>query len=121
MSNQPAFVVKSNRPSASAVRAWGRENDFDGKTETMVAESTKGRLNPALVKAYNAKHKGGNAYSEKDKAVKSITVTAKPEKGRSKTARVNVAQARAAAKAQGLTVGARGRLPQAVLSSLILG
>jgi hypothetical protein len=116
-----SFIVKSNRPAPSAVRAWGRENDFAGKTEKMVAEGTRGRLSPVLVAAYNAKHKGGNAYSEKDKAVASITVTAKPAKGRAKTARVNVAQARAAAKAQGLTVGARGRLPQAVLSSLILG
>ena len=115
------FIVKSSRPSAAQVRAWGRENDFPGKTEAMVSQSTKGRLNPALREAYNKSHKGGNAYSEKDKAVKAVTVTAKPEKGRAKTAKVSIPEARKAAAAQGLVVGKRGRLPQAVLNALILG
>ena len=112
------FIVKSSRPTAAQVRAWGAEQNpaLPGS-----AKGTRGRLNPALVAAYNKAHKGGNAYSEKDKAVSSVTVTAKPAKGRAKTARVNVAEARKAAAAQGLTVGKRGRLPQAVLNTLVLG
>jgi hypothetical protein len=115
------FIVNTKRPLPAQVRAWGRENDFEGKTEAMVSAGTRGRLSPVLVSAYNAKHKGGNAYSEKDKGVKSITVSAKPAKGRTKTARVSVPAARAALAAQGVKVGARGRLPQAALASLILG
>lgn len=115
------FIVSTKRPLPADVRAWGRGNDFPGKTESMVAKGTRGRLSPALVSAFNAKHKGGNAYSEKDKGVKSITVSAKPAKGRTKTARVSVPAARAALAAQGVQVGKRGRLPQAALASLILG
>jgi hypothetical protein len=114
------FIVTTKRPLPADVRAWGRENDFPGKTEAMVAAETRGRLNPALRAAYNAKHKGANAYSEKDHGVKSVTVTAKPAKGRAKTAKVSVPEARKALAAQGVKVGKRGRLPQAALASLIL-
>lgn len=117
----PSYVVTSKRPLASEVRAWGRDNDFKGKTDAMVAKGTKGKLNPALIAGYNAKHKGANAYSVKDRAVKSITVTAKPAKGRSVTKRVSNPEARKALAAQGVKVGARGRLPKAALASLILG
>jgi hypothetical protein len=118
----PAFVVTSKRPLASAVRAWGRDNDFKGKTEAMVSSSTKGRLSPVLIAAYNAKHKGGNAYSEKDKAVKSITVKVKPAKGRAKEVRLSVPQARAALAAQpDAKVGERGSLSKAALATLLGG
>lgn len=115
------FIVTSKRPLPADVRAWGRENDYDGKTEKAVAKDTKGRLNPALIAAYNAKHKGANAYSEKEHGVKSITVTAKPVKGRTVTRKVSVPEARKALQAQGVKVGERGSLPKAALASLILG
>ncbi len=106
-----SFVVTTKRPLASVVRAWGRANDYEG---------TRGRLNPALRDAYNKAHKGANAYSEKDHGVKSVTVSAKPAKGRTKTAKVSIPEARKALAAQGVKVGKRGRLPQAALASLIL-
>ena len=121
-----SFIVKSARPSAAAVREWGRNvNLANVETEGFeplpgTAANQRGRLNPALIAAYNKSHRGQNAYAEGE-AVKSVTVTAKPEKGRSKTVKVNIAEARAAAVAQGIEVGARGRLPKAVLNSLILG
>lgn len=107
--------VKSG-PSASQVRAWGRANGITEGTK----EGTRGRLNPALVSAFNAKHKGSNAYKEAT-SVEVITVKAKPAKGRTIVRTVNVAQVRAAALAAGAQVGARGRLPQDVLASYVLG
>lgn len=117
----PEFIVKSRRPLAAEVRAWGRDNDFKGKTEKMVSASTRGKLSPVLIAAFNAKHKGANAYSEKDRAPKSVTLTVKPEKGRAKTVRVNVAEARKAAEAKGLTVGKRGNLSEATVKALVFG
>ncbi len=107
--------VKSG-PSAAQVRAWGRAQGITEGTK----EGTRGRLNPALVSAFNAKHKGSNAYKE-GASVETVTVKAKPAKGRTIVRTVNVAQVRAAAKAAGLPVGARGRVPAEMLSAYVLG
>ncbi len=107
--------VKSG-PSAAQVRAWGRAQGITEGTK----EGTRGRLSPALVKAFNAKHKGANAYKE-GASVETVTVKAKPAKGRTVVRTVNVAQVRAAALAAGAQVGARGRLPQEVLTAYVLG
>jgi hypothetical protein len=118
----PSFVVTSKRPLASAVRAWGADQNANhGASLPGTDPKTRGRLNPVLVSAYNAKHKGANAYTEKDRGVKSITVKAKPAKGRTVEKRVSVPEARAALLAKGVTVGKRGRLPEAALAALILG
>lgn len=105
--------VKSG-PSAREVREWGNANGFESKP------GTRGRLSPALVEAYNAKHKGANAYKE-GTYVPTVTVHAKPAKGRAVERKVNIAQARAALAAKGVTVGKRGRLPKDALSAYVLG
>lgn len=111
-----SFIVSKSGPSAATLRAWGNDNGFPAKAET------RGRPSKALIAAYNAKHRGALRYDPKgNPSVKTITVKAKPAKGRTVEKRVNVSAARAAAKAAGLPVGARGRLPQAVLSTLVLG
>jgi hypothetical protein len=113
------FIATSKRPTPAAVRAWGAEQNAKGANLPGTTPGTRGRLNPALVKAFNAKHKGQNAYAEGE-AVKTVTVTVKPDKGRSKTVRLNVAEARKAALAAGHSVGKRGNLPEAVVKALVL-
>lgn len=114
------FTVKPNgRPTASEVRSWGRKNDFEGKTDAMVAEGTRGRLNPSLVAAFNKGRKGARTYAPA-KAVTGTKVTVKPEKGRSKTVTYSPKAARAALAAAGVEVKGKGRLPKAALASLIL-
>jgi hypothetical protein len=114
------FKVKATAPLPSVVRAWGAEQNSKGATYKGTEPGTRGRLNPALVSAYNKAHKGANRYVE-GKAVKSIVVSAKPEKGRKVTARISVTEARKAAVEKGLPVGARGNLSQATIDALLLG
>lgn len=115
-----SYIVSKTGPSASDVRAWGREQNASGADFKGTEPGTRGRLNPALVAAYNKAHKGANAFKGNKAHVSSVTVTAKPAKGRAVTKRVNVAEARAALAAQGIAVGKRGRLPKAALTGLIL-
>lgn len=95
---------------ASAVRAWAAEQGIEvGK---------RGRLAPEVVKAYNAKH--GLKYKEAQH-VETVEVTAKPEKGRKITRKVNVAMVREAALDAGVPVGKRGRISEQVLTAYVLG
>lgn len=95
---------------ASAVRAWAAEQGIEvGK---------RGRLAPQVVKAYNASH--GLKYREAQH-VETVEVTAKPEKGRKITRRVNVAMVRDAARDAGVPVGKRGRISEQVLTAYVLG
>ena len=95
---------------ASVVRAWAAENGIE--------TGSRGRLAPDVIKAYNAKH--GLKYREAQH-VETIEVTAKPEKGRKITRRVNVAMVRDAAREAGVPVGNRGRISEAVLTAYVLG
>ena len=101
--------IKATAP-ASAVRAWATENGIE--------TGSRGRLAPDVIKAYNAKH--GLKYREAQH-VETIEVTAKPEKGRKVTRRVNVAMVRDAAREAGVPVGKRGRISDEVLSAYVLG
>lgn len=105
-------VVENIKKSASAseVREWAREQG--------VAVGKRGRLAPDVVKAYNAAHRIKHVEAAH---VETVEVTAKPEKGRAITRRVNISQAREAAREAGVEVGARGRLPKSVLSAFVLG
>ena len=116
-----SVTVKANgRPTASQVRAWGRENDFPGKTEGMVAANTRGRLSPVLIEAFNATRKGVHRYDSKNLATTGTVVKVKPAKGKAKTVRYDAKAARAALAAKGVEVKATGRLPKAALADLIL-
>lgn len=109
------FIVKRSGPSAADLRAWGAENGFPAKAET------RGRPSKALIEAFNKAHKGFGRYDSKaNPAVKTVTVTAKPAKGRTQTAKVSVPEARKALAAQGIAVGKRGRLSQTALAGLVL-
>lgn len=111
--------VKSG-PSAAQVREWGREQNAKGESFKGTEAGVRGRLNPALVEAFNKAHKGANAYKP-HAHVPTVTVTAKPEKGRAVERKVNVAQARQALAAAGQPVGKRGRISQAQMSAYVLG
>jgi hypothetical protein len=109
--------VKSG-PLASDVREWGNANGYPSK------DGQRGRLAPALILAYNAVHKGANAYKEPSKggnAVKTFTHTAKPAKGRAVTRKVSIPQVRAALAAAGKDVGERGRIRRSDLDAYVLG
>ena len=95
---------------ASAVRAWAAEQGIEA--------GKRGRLAPQVVKAYNAKH--GLKYKEAQH-VETVEVTAKPEKGRKSTRKVNVAMVREAALDAGVPVGKRGRISEQVLTAYVLG
>lgn len=115
------ITVKANgRPTASQVRAWGRENAFKGKTEAMVSPNTRGRLSPVLIAAFNETRKGVHRYDSKNLAAKGTVVKVKPAKGASKTVRYSAKAARAALAEKGIEVKATGRLPKAALADLIL-
>jgi len=116
--------------SASTVRAWGAEQNRTAGTSFRNVEADAegrlphGRLDPALVKAYNAKHKGAQRYAEPKQggngALKVVQVTAKPEKGRAVQRTIVESEARAWAREKGLTVGAKGRLPQTIRAAYVL-
>lgn len=94
------------------VRAWAQAQGL------IPTSQVRGRLSPAVTKAYNAAH--GTKYRE-GAFVETVEVVAKPAKGRKVTRKVNVAEVRAAAKAAGVPVGERGRIPASVLSAFVLG
>jgi hypothetical protein len=79
-----------------------------------------GRISDKDAETYNKANKGRpyvpNAYKGE-----AITVKAKPAKGRTVTRKVYVSEVREAAVKAGVQVGARGRLPQPVLSAYVLG
>jgi hypothetical protein len=78
----------------------------------------RGRFAPSLVKAFN--DASPVKYVEAGHVpAREVTVTAANH--RKVTRRVNPAQVRAAAKAAGIEVGARGRLPREVINRFVLG
>ena len=107
MSN--ATKIKATASPAD-VRAWARENGHE--------VGTRGRFAPDLVRAFNASH--GLKYREAQH-VPTVEVTAKPEKGRKVTRKVNIALVREAALAAGVPVGKRGRISQEVIQAYVLG
>ncbi len=109
------FIVTKSGPTTEALREWGADHGFPRKDEK------RGRPSKALIEAYNKTHRGALRYDPKtNPAVSSVTVEAKPAKGRKVSARVNTPAARAELKAAGIAVGKRGRLPQAALAGLVL-
>ena len=108
MSTTAAKIKASASPAD--VREWARAN---GHTV-----GTRGRFAPDLIKAFNASH--GLKYREAEH-VPTVEVTAKPEKGRKVTRKVNIALVREAALAAGVPVGKRGRISQEVVEAYVLG
>lgn len=82
--------------------------------------ASTGRIKDSDVKAYNKANKG-RPYRPTEYKGETVTVTAKPEKGRSVTRKVYVSEVRAAALAAGVKVGERGRLPKGVAEAHVLG
>jgi hypothetical protein len=78
----------------------------------------RGRFAPSLVKAFNDQSKVKYVEAGYVKA-REVTVTAANH--RKVTRRVSPAEVRAAARAANISVGDRGRLPQSVIESYILG
>ncbi len=96
--------------TAAEVRAFARA--------TGLAVGARGRFSPEVVEAFNAKSpvpyvEGGHVHS--------VEVTAKSRNHRKITRRVNPAEVRAAAKAAGMKVGDRGRLPREAFERFVLG
>lgn len=88
--------------------------------EQGVAIPGTGRIKTEYVKAYNKANKG-RPYRPGQFAGETVTVTAKPEKGRAVTRKVLISEVRAAAREAGVPVGSRGRLPREVLTAHVLG
>lgn len=83
-----------------------------------IAVGSRGRFAPTLVKAFNDAN--SVKYVEAGHIpAREVTVTA--ANNRKVTRRVNPAQVRAAAKAAGVEVGERGRLPREVIEKFVLG
>lgn len=105
-------MSKSIKVSAAPadVRKWAAENGHTvGK---------RGKFSTDLIAAYN---KANGLKYRQGQHVPTVKVTAKPEKGRSVTRTVNVAQVRQAAAEAGVPVGKRGRLDRKVIDAYVLG
>lgn len=79
---------------------------------------TRGRFAPSLVKAFNDQSKVKYVEAGHIPA-REVTVTAANH--RKVTRRVSPAQVRAAARAAGVEVGDRGRLPREIVEKFVLG
>ena len=79
-----------------------------------------GRISFEDAKVYN-KANPGKRYVPAAYEGKTITVTAKPAKGRTVTRKVVESQVREAAREAGVPVGKRGALPKAVREAYVLG
>lgn len=116
MASKRVFTV-----TAPEVRAWGRKQNESGADLPGTDATTHGRLNPTLVKAFNASHRGANAYKEPKQGgnPRPVQVHAfKPAKGRKRDVTYNVADARAKAVQAGLPVATKGRIPTSTLDAL---
>ena len=95
---------------ASEVRAWAAANGHTvGK---------RGKFSQELISAFN---KANKVKYREGQFTPTVSHTAKPEKGRSKTIKVNPALVRQAAREAGVPVGNRGRLDKRVLDAYVLG
>lgn len=106
------MTAKSIKVSASPadVREWAKANGHE--------VGARGKFSRDLIAAYN---KANGLKYRQGQHVPTVKVTAKPEKGRSVTRTVNVAQVRAAAADAGVSVGKRGRLDRKVIDAYVLG
>lgn len=102
--------------SPADVRAWAIESKW-GADEGYVVGG-RGKFPQALIKDYNKSH--GVKYRQ-GQHVKTVSVKAKPAKGRTVERKVSVPAVRAAAREAGIPVGSKGRLPQDVLDAFVLG
>ena len=96
--------------TAAEVRAFARA--------TGLAVGERGRFSPEVIEAFNAQAEvpyveGGHRHT--------VEVTAKSKNHRKITRRVDPAEVRAAAKAAGMEVGERGRLPREAFERFVLG
>lgn len=113
--------AKNNHPTPATVREWGRSEgrDFPG-----TAANTRGRLNPALVAAFNEGRKPSEQYVAGGAPEHTVERTVKVEDktGRARPRKVSVrpSDAREYALAQGIAVGKQGRLPDSVLDAYAL-
>jgi hypothetical protein len=111
----------------SAVRSWARENlsSIEGLPEGYTV-GDRGQFHPAIIAAYNKANPRRKyvraAYVNPGATVK-VTVVKQNASGRKTpiTKTVVVSEARAAAKAAGVPLGAQGRVPASVLSDFVLG
>lgn len=109
--------MANNKRTASPadVRTWAREN---GHTV-----GTRGRFAPALVKAYNAAHKGAPYVEAAFIETRKVTATVTDKRGRKRpvTRSVSLPEVRKAAAAAGVKVGERGRIGSTVLAAYVSG
>ena len=113
--------------TASVVREWAKGlpdlTTIEGLPENYQI-GDRGRLNPAVRVAFDKTHKGVR-YEVGHKEAKTVKVTAVKtnDKGRKVpvTRKVNISEARAAAKAAGLPVGERGMPSKAILMGFVRG
>ena len=95
---------------AHDVRAWAVQEGIEvPKT---------GSFSTDLIEKFNAQHKG-KRYSPDH--VDRYEWSAKPQKGRKRTLRINDAEVRAAAREAGVQVGKRGALRPEVKDAFVLG
>ena len=99
-------------PERSAIRGWLNANGFP--------QGSRGRFTPAGVEAWNETFPHAKYSKTTPAFVKTVVVSAKPEKGRSISRTLNIGQVRAALVASGAPIGKRGRISKATLASFVL-
>jgi len=121
MSNSSKVAVPST------VRAWAKENlsSIEGLPEGYVI-GDRGQFHPAVIAAFNKKHPrrkyARSAYVNPGATRKVTAVTTNPSGRKTPvTKTVVVSEARAAAKAAGVPLGDKGRVPQSVLIDFVTG
>lgn len=111
----------------SVVRQWAKDTLASGGTIAGLPEgytvAVQGRLHPAIREAYTKAHKGEKVVEGgfvRTRTVKGVRVT---ESGRKVpfSKAVDTTQVRAAAKAAGVSLPDKGRLPNAVVRAFALG
>lgn len=102
-----ALTVQASA-TAAQVRAFAAENGIE--------VGTRGRLNPAAIKAYNKVH--GLKYRE-GKFVKTTTFKVRDSKGHLRTRQISPKAARALLVAEGFPVGKRGRVSAAAVQAAV--
>lgn len=101
--------------TALDVREWALSNGLPAQPV-----GTRGRIPSTTIAAFDEAHPKAKYRPGRALPKKTVTVKAKPEKGRTVTKKVVVAEARQWALDNGHTVGAKGTMPQSVLSAFVL-
>lgn len=99
--------------TATLVREWAAENGLPAQPV-----GTRGRLPKATIEAFNKAHPRGKFLGN---PAPKVTLSAKPEKGRTRTRTATVAEVRAFAVANGLAKPSRGRLSNEAKRAFVLG